>query len=313
MDICELLRSLPLLKNYGKDVDLWIYDFEEVMDLWDIQNPKRLFVFMKECVDYALKEVLKSIEENGENKTYPSIQIIKEEIEKYLGITQNDKIWELKEMKIKTNESIPIFNINYIRKYKNIDEEMRKLITVEDYINSIKPRIYPCLRVLEQECENIEEAIKIAEKASRIEEKLKFKIDFNNYKQNYKNDYINEYNNNINKKNNKIMCFRCYELGHKAFNCKYSFKELSIMEEKGIIEKNKRIKEKGIFTSNENKNFDYSNKNFERINTNSIFVNSNKNNNVNENSNYNIIRNAVGLKKKDFGMENNTKKKINNN
>ncbi|KAG4097164.1 hypothetical protein H8356DRAFT_1041605 [Neocallimastix lanati (nom. inval.)] len=309
MDICELLRSLPLLKNYGKDVDLWIYDFEEVMDLWDIQNPKRRFVFMKECVDYALKEVLKSIEENGENKTYPSIQIIKEEIEKYLGITQNDKIWELKEMKIKTNESIPIFNINYIRKYKNIDEEMRKLITVEDYINSIKPRIYPCLRVLEQECENIEKAIKIAEKASRIEEKLKFKIDFNNYKQNYKNDYINEYNNNINKKNNKIMCFRCYELGHKAFNCKYSFKELSIMEEKGIIEKNKRIKEKVIFTSNENKNFDYSNKNFERINTNSIFVNSNKNNNFNENNNYNIIPNAVGLKKKDFGMENNTKKK----
>ncbi|KAG4103945.1 hypothetical protein H8356DRAFT_1029871 [Neocallimastix lanati (nom. inval.)] len=316
MDICELLRSLPLLKNYGKDVDLWIYDFEEVMDLWDIQNPKRRFVFMKECMDYALKEVLKSIEENGENKTYPSIQIIKEEIEKYLGITQNDKIWELKEMKIKTNESIPIFNINYIRKYKNIDEEMRKLITVEDYINSIKPRIYPCLRVLEQECENIEEAIKIAEKASRIEEKLKFKIDFNNYKQNYKNDYINDYNNNINKKNNKIMCFRCYELGHKAFNCKYSFKELSIMEEKGIIEKNKRIKEKVIFTSNENKNFDYSNKNFERINTNSIFINSNKNNNVNENNNYNIIGNTVGLKKKVFGMENNTKKKkkkINNN
>ncbi|ORY12059.1 hypothetical protein LY90DRAFT_518399 [Neocallimastix californiae] len=123
MDIYKLLRSLPSLKNYGKDVDLWIYDFEEVTDLWDIQNPKRRLVFMKECVNYALKEVLK-------------------------------------------------------KNLKNIDEEMRKLITVEDYINSIKPRIYPCLRVLEQECENIEEAIKIAEKASRIEEKLKFKIDF---------------------------------------------------------------------------------------------------------------------------------------
>ncbi|ORY07696.1 hypothetical protein LY90DRAFT_678269 [Neocallimastix californiae] len=179
MDIYKLLRNLPLLKNYGKDVDLWIHDFEEVMDLWDIQNPKRRLIFMQECMDYALKEVLKSIEENGENKTYPSTQIIKEEFEKYLGITQNDKIWVLK-------EPIPIFNINYIRKYKNIDKEMRKLITVEDYINSIKPRIYPCLKVLEQECENIEEAIKIAEKASRIEEKLNFKIDFNNYKQNYK-------------------------------------------------------------------------------------------------------------------------------
>ncbi|KAG4106267.1 hypothetical protein H8356DRAFT_1269305 [Neocallimastix lanati (nom. inval.)] len=150
MDIYKLLKSLPLLKNYGKDIDLWIYDFEEVMDLWDIQNPKRRLAFMKECVDYGPKEVLKRVEENCKNKTYPSIQIIKEEIEKYLRITQNDKIWELKQMKIKTNESISIFNINYIRKYKNIDEEMRKLITVEDYINSIKPRIYPCLKVPKQ-------------------------------------------------------------------------------------------------------------------------------------------------------------------
>ncbi|KAG4092656.1 hypothetical protein H8356DRAFT_1294432 [Neocallimastix lanati (nom. inval.)] len=278
MDICVLLRSLLLLKNYGKDVDLWIYDFEEVMDLWDIQNPKRRFVFMKECVDYALKEVLKCIEENGGNKTYPSIQIIKEEIEKYLGITQNNKIWELKEMKIKTNESIPIFNINYIRKYKNIDEEMRKLITVEDYINSIKPRIYPCLKVLEQECENIEEAIKITEKASRIEKKLNFKIDFNNYKQNYKNNYINNHNNNINKENNKIMCFKCYELGHKAFNCKYSFKELSIMEEKGIIEKNKKSNYKQNF--NKKKKFLYNKNNYNKL------FGKNSNNYYNNNGNY---------------------------
>jgi len=330
MDICELLRSLPLLKNYGKDVDLWIYDFEEVMDLWDIQNPKRRFVFMKECVDYALKEVLKSIEENGENKTYPSIQIIKEEIEKYLGITQNDKIWELKEMKIKTNESIPIFNINYIRKYKNIDEEMRKLITVEDYINSIKPRIYPCLRVLEQECENIEEAIKIAEKASRIEEKLKFKIDFNNYKQNYKNDYINDYNNNINKKNNKIMCFRCYELGHKAFNCKYSFKELSIMEEKGIIEKNKRsnyrknFNKKKIFLCNKNnynKLFGKNSNNYYYYNNNGNYsgnagnwnnkqndININKQNNLNNymsNNNNNYQNNKLNIQRYEFNEFNN--------
>jgi len=60
------------------------------MDLWDIQNPKRRRVFMKECV-YGPKEVLKWVEENCENKTYPSTQIIKEEIEKNLGITQNDK------------------------------------------------------------------------------------------------------------------------------------------------------------------------------------------------------------------------------
>ncbi|KAG4104406.1 hypothetical protein H8356DRAFT_1329522 [Neocallimastix lanati (nom. inval.)] len=115
MDIYKLLRSLPLLKNYGKD-KLWNY----------IENPKRRLVFMKECVDYGSKEVLRSIEENNKNKTYPSTQIIKEEIEKYFGITKIDKI------------------------------------------------IYPCLKVLEQECENIEEAIK----ASRIEEIKKFQNRF---------------------------------------------------------------------------------------------------------------------------------------
>ncbi|KAL6631810.1 hypothetical protein U3516DRAFT_736689 [Neocallimastix sp. 'constans'] len=78
----DIVKKFTIIKNYGKDVDLWIHDFEEVMDLWDIQNPKRRRVFMKECV---------YVEENCENKTYPSTQIIKEEIEKNLGITQNDK------------------------------------------------------------------------------------------------------------------------------------------------------------------------------------------------------------------------------
>jgi len=65
--------------------------------LWNyIENPKRRLVFMKECVDYGSKEVLRSIEENNKNKTYPSTQIIKEEIEKYFGITKIDKMWELK-------------------------------------------------------------------------------------------------------------------------------------------------------------------------------------------------------------------------
>jgi len=54
------------------------------------------------------------------------------------------------------------------------------------------------------------------------------------------------------------MCFKYYELGHKAFNCTYSFKELLIMEEKGIIEKNKRsnysenFNKKKIFLYNKN-------------------------------------------------------------
>ena len=36
------------------------------------------------------------------------------------------------------------------------------------------------------------------------------------------------------------MCFRCYELGHKAVNCRHSFKELAELERTGILEINKR-------------------------------------------------------------------------
>jgi len=56
------------------------------------------------------------------------------------------------------------------------------------------------------------------------------------------------------------MYFKCYELGHKTFIYTYLFIELSIMEEKGMTENNKRsnyrqnFNKKKIFLYNKNKN-----------------------------------------------------------
>ncbi|KAG4108381.1 hypothetical protein H8356DRAFT_1068182 [Neocallimastix lanati (nom. inval.)] len=185
---------------------------------------------------------------------------------------------------------------------------MRKLISVEDYIYTIKPRIYRCLKVLEQECENIEEAIKIAEKAIKTEEKLNFNIDFNNYKQNYKNIYIKKIIIMVLIRK-IIMCFRCYELGHKAFYYKYSFKELSIMEEKGIIEKNKRSNYRQNFSKK--KIFSYNKNNYNKLfskNRNYYYYYNNNGNYSGNADNWNNKQNNININK-----QNNLNKYMSNN
>ncbi|KAG4106268.1 hypothetical protein H8356DRAFT_1323700 [Neocallimastix lanati (nom. inval.)] len=76
------------------------------------------------------------------------------------------------------------------------------------------------------------------------------------YRNNYNNNNYNNNNNNCNNKNNTINCEKNSENQTSNFNSNFN--------EPGV-------KEKVIFASNENKNFDYSNKNFEKKNNNSIF------------------------------------------
>ncbi|KAL6597240.1 hypothetical protein U3516DRAFT_671343 [Neocallimastix sp. 'constans'] len=127
----------------------------------------------------------------------------------------------------------------------NIKEQERRFILCKECVNKeIRSRIYPCLRILEEEIEDIKEAIKYAEKVERIEKKLNLNLNNiyknNNQKWNNNNCKMNKLNSNKNNKNNKIMCFRCYKLGHKAINCRHSFKELAELERTGILEINKR-------------------------------------------------------------------------
>ncbi|KAG4081419.1 hypothetical protein H8356DRAFT_1335208 [Neocallimastix lanati (nom. inval.)] len=183
MNVFKILSTLPLLENYNNDINEWIEELTESFELWDIKEQERRFILCKECVN---KEI--------------SLKEIKIALEEYLEMTSSVKYWNLINLKINSNESISNFNYKYLRKYNDIDSNIKKLITVNNYVNSIRSRIYPCLRILEEEIEDIKEAIKYAEK------------------------------------NNNIMCFRCYELGHKAINCRHSFKELAELERTGILE-----------------------------------------------------------------------------
>eukprot|EP00833_Pecoramyces_ruminatium_P012183 jgi/Orpsp1_1/1186215/evm.model.d7180000048949.1 len=56
MDVSKVIKSLPLLKNYGKDVDAWTREFIRVMDLWDIMEPKRRFIFLKLCIEEDIQD-----------------------------------------------------------------------------------------------------------------------------------------------------------------------------------------------------------------------------------------------------------------
>ena len=188
------------------------------------------------------------------------------------------------------------------------------------------------MKVLESECNIIEETIKFSNKAERIERKLNLGIYCVQKRDN--NKYIWKTNENISKvnyngkrdidkkydKNNKIMCFRCYELGHKALYCRHSFKELAVMEENGILEMNKRrnfipnLKRNYWKRNNNNYKNNYGlsvNKNEIKQNTKFIAKanrntkNWNNNNNNNNNNNYNFKNTENDVNNKHYNKHNN--------
>ncbi|OUM56113.1 hypothetical protein PIROE2DRAFT_65719 [Piromyces sp. E2] len=245
MDVQKLLRDLPMLINYGNDIDAWLNKFQTIMEKWNINKPERKFVFIKQCVEDDIRMIIDKLKSKNEIESYPTMDEIKTAIEDYLDITPNDKCWKLKSFQLQIDKPLKLFNIEYLRKYYDIKEEYRILITVDDYINSIKTRIYPCLLILEKECKSIEEAIKCSEKADKIERILNLNQIFT---QQFELNKINNFNNQDLTNNNcklrkpndkKIMCFKCYELGHKVEKCPYSYRELVHMEEKGILAENR--------------------------------------------------------------------------
>ena len=57
----KLQRILPLLINYGKDVESWITDFSKTMELYDIMELRRIFTWAKEDVEEDTQGALNSL------------------------------------------------------------------------------------------------------------------------------------------------------------------------------------------------------------------------------------------------------------
>ncbi|KAG4093718.1 hypothetical protein H8356DRAFT_1047620 [Neocallimastix lanati (nom. inval.)] len=182
MNVFKILSMLPLIENYN-DINEWIEELTKSFELWDIKEQER----RNKCVNKEIKYILDELREK--KNQVPSLKEIKIALEEYLEITPKVKYWNLINLKINSNESISNFNYKYERKY-DIDSNIKKLITANNYVNSIKSRIYPCLRILE-EIKDLNEALKYAEKVERIEKKLNLNLNniykYNKQKWNYNN------------------------------------------------------------------------------------------------------------------------------
>jgi len=92
IDASKIRREMPLLKEYGKDIDSWIDDFSRVMDVYNIQEPRIIFVWLKEAVEADVLNVIKSLCMTKNNVTrYPSYKEVQVAIEDYLEVKQRDK------------------------------------------------------------------------------------------------------------------------------------------------------------------------------------------------------------------------------
>ncbi|ORX41864.1 hypothetical protein BCR36DRAFT_309628, partial [Piromyces finnis] len=172
MDASKLQRAIPQLNEYGKDVDSWMEEFSRIMEIYDITEPRRIFIWAKEAVDCDIKEVLNSLVKRRNNEMhYPKFKEIQVAIEEYLEITPNEKCSNLKLLKIRDNETIKNFNYRYLKLYYHLDHDYMRLISVEDYLNAIKTRVYPHSQVIISECETLTEAFKVAERAEKAEKK----------------------------------------------------------------------------------------------------------------------------------------------
>jgi len=133
MNLFKVLNYLPLLENYGNDIDFWVCEFKRKLELFDIQESKKEFIQAREGINKELRYVIDDLKKN----IYPNLEEIKIAIEEYLEITQVDKYQELIDLKIKINETISNFNIKYMRKY-NLNNDFKKLITPDNYVASVK-------------------------------------------------------------------------------------------------------------------------------------------------------------------------------
>ncbi|ORX59054.1 hypothetical protein BCR36DRAFT_408591 [Piromyces finnis] len=188
VDATKVKRDLPYLCDYGKDIDSWMEDFISVMEIHDIQEPSRIFVWLKVAVEADIKNVLKSLCTSHNNvKRYPTYKEVQSAIEDYLEIKPGDKCSVLKTLKIKQNETIKSFNYKYLTLYHRLERDFMKIISVDDYLNSIKKRVYPHSQVILAECETLSEAFKVAEKAEKAERRTIESTETNNISMVYQN------------------------------------------------------------------------------------------------------------------------------
>jgi len=131
MNIQQVINKLPILEQYGVDINGWLNDFNRIMELYDINKPERKFTFLKECVEFELREELILLKEK--NNVIPQLEEIKCVIENYLKYEDMDKKELLVVMISQNIENFINKKIIEIegRKYYKQNGRLRKIIEDE--------------------------------------------------------------------------------------------------------------------------------------------------------------------------------------
>jgi len=130
MKISEIAKLLPRLGSFDRDIESWAEEFNRVMELSDIDDPRKMFAWAKECVPGRLKGVIEDLKEEDEEVEmiiYPGITDIKTAIEMFLDITSQEKCFNLKSLKIQRMNQLKTLTgdtVNYtyylLQKVKNL-------------------------------------------------------------------------------------------------------------------------------------------------------------------------------------------------
>ena len=173
LDAAKIKRELPRLEDYGKNVLEWVDDLKEYLLLYDITEPKKVFIWVLAAVEDDVKDAVKAlaIRRNGEER-YPKFSDIQKAVESYLEITEGDTWAILRNLMIAEGESLEQFNHRYKKLYHNLNRDYQKLITIKEYKDSISSRVFPCSQVSIAKVDTLQEAYEIAELAETTEKEI---------------------------------------------------------------------------------------------------------------------------------------------
>jgi len=70
LDAAKIKREFPRLEDYGKNVLEWVDDLKEYLLLYDITEPKKVFIWVLAAIEDDVKDAVKAlaIRRNGEER-----------------------------------------------------------------------------------------------------------------------------------------------------------------------------------------------------------------------------------------------------
>ncbi|KAL6597069.1 hypothetical protein U3516DRAFT_764615 [Neocallimastix sp. 'constans'] len=186
MNIQQVINKLPILEQYGVDINGWLNDFNRIMELYDINKSERKFTFLKEAIKY----------------------------------------WNFINMRINNKETLVSFNNKYNRLFDDMGEDHKTLNyyknckTIKEAMETVEQaeRIEKQLR-MSSECHYSFRELAIMEENGIIEKNKGNKNwNFKNNKRNFKNKKIINCINNKENNNNNYSSNVVNKLGKDNYN-----------------------------------------------------------------------------------------------